>query len=145
MPAANKIVFKVADCPMLEMPNGKFRDSFLVTDRTGRGKGLSAGLVWFAPHNDEGHPDVHSFDEVFYIIDGRGRFVADGAEHAVETGDVVYCPAGMVHTYLTDDSHLQLFWCITSAWESMEESLLTEIAETWLEVDPRSGWHVPAG
>ena len=53
MPPRNDIVLKVGDGPMLEMPNGKFRDAFLVTDRTGMGKHLSAGLVWFAPHNTD--------------------------------------------------------------------------------------------
>jgi mannose-6-phosphate isomerase-like protein (cupin superfamily) len=136
------VVFKLGDGPMLEMPNGKFRDNFLVTDRTGSGKGLSAGLVWFAPGNTEGHPDKHLFDEVFYIISGRGRFVGDGTEHAVSAGDVVYCPAGMEHTYLTDESPLHLFWCITSGWEEMEESLQTEIATTWREVPADEGWHL---
>jgi mannose-6-phosphate isomerase-like protein (cupin superfamily) len=136
------IVFKLGDGAMLEMPNGKFRDNFMITDSTvGAGKGLSAGLVWFAPGNHEGHPDMHEVDEVFYIIAGRGRFVADGVEHLVEAGDVVYCPAGMEHTYLTDESPLHLFWCITSGWESMEESLLSEIAETWREVPANEGWH----
>lgn len=79
----------------------------MVTDRTGTGKRLSAGVVWFAPDNLEGHPDTHTFDEIFYIIKGTARFVAGGTEHQVQAGDVVYCPAGTEHTYLTDESPLQ--------------------------------------
>lgn len=141
MSTTEAIVYRVADSPMLEMPNGKFRDSFMVTDRTGPGKHLSAGLVWFSPSNLEGHPDAHTFDEVFYVIKGRARFVADGVEHDVQAGDVVYCPAGTEHTYLTDDSPLQIFWCITDGWEKMEQSLLDEITNTWRTVDPTTGWH----
>ena len=141
MDATEKVVYRVSDSPMLEMPNGKFRDSFMVTDRTGTGKGLSAGMVWFAPQNLEGHPDVHTFDEVFYIIKGRARFVAGGTEYQVQAGDVVYCPAGMEHTYLTDDSPLHIFWCITDGWEKMGQALVDEIANTWRAVDPDSGWH----
>jgi quercetin dioxygenase-like cupin family protein len=135
------VVFKAADSPMLEMPNGKFRDSFMVTDRTGAGKGLSAGLVWFAPNNVEGHPDTHTFDEIFYVIKGHATFRGDGVDHAVEAGDVVYCPAGMEHTYITGEAPLQIFWCITDGWEKMGETLLNEIATTWRSVDPTSGWH----
>jgi quercetin dioxygenase-like cupin family protein len=141
MTSGPKVVHRVADSPMLEMPNGKFRDSFMVTDRDGGGKGLSGGLVWFAPDNQEGHPDTHTFDEIFYIIKGSGRYRADGTEYQVQAGDVVYCPAGTEHTYLTDESPLQLFWCITDGWEKMGSELLDEIANTWTEVDPTTGWH----
>lgn len=141
MSKSQKIIFDVSDSPMVEMPNGKFRDSFMVTDRTGEGKGLSAGLVWFAPYNLDGHPDTHTFDEVFYVIKGTARFVADGEEYRVKAGDVVYCPAGTDHTYLTDESPLQIFWCITNGWEKMEKPLIDEIANTWKTVDPGSGWH----
>ena len=134
------VVFKVADTPMSEMPNGKFRDSWMLTDRDGTGKELSAGLVWFARDNTEGHPDVHAFDEVFYVIKGRARFVGDGVSYDVEEGDVVYCPKGMEHTYVTDDSPLLIFWCITQGWEHMDDELKAEIAE-WKDVDPTTGWH----
>jgi quercetin dioxygenase-like cupin family protein len=134
------VVFKMSDTPMSEMPNGKFRDSWMITDRTGTGKQLSAGLVWFAANNREGHPDTHAFDEVFYVIKGRARFVGDGVSHDVEAGDVVYCPAGMEHTYLTDDSPLMIFWCITEGWEKMGADLKAEIA-AWTSVDPTTGWH----
>ncbi len=126
---------------MLEMPNGKFRDSFMVTDRDGVGKGLSAGLMWFAPDNQAGHPDVHDFDEVFYIIAGRAKFVADGVTYEVRGGDVVYCRAGVKHTYLTEESPLHIFWCIAQGWERMGDELVTEIRDEWRSVDPNAGWH----
>ena len=144
MAQSDGVVFKVADTPMSEMPNGKFRDSWMITDRTGTGKQLSAGLVWFAPDNTEGHPDVHDFDEVFYVIKGRARFVGDGVSHDVEAGDVVYCPKGMEHTYVTDDSPLVIFWCITEGWEHMDDDLKAEIA-MWKDVDPTAGWHAEIG
>jgi mannose-6-phosphate isomerase-like protein (cupin superfamily) len=137
---SDDVVFKVSDSPMLEMPNGKFRDSFMVTDRTGTGKGLSAGIVWFTPENVEGHPDTHEFDEVFYVIKGRAIFRGDGRDHVVTAGDVVYCPAGMEHTYITGKSPLQIFWCITNGWEKMDRALIDEINTTWRKVDPTSGW-----
>ena len=135
-----KVVYKVASSPMLEMPNGKFRDSFMVTDADGTGKELSGGLVWFAPQNQEGHPDVHTFDEIFYVIKGTAIFRADGVEYDVEAGDVVYCPAGVEHTYLTAESGLQIFWCITNGWEHMGDDLKAEIKDTWHAVNPSEGW-----
>jgi hypothetical protein len=47
----------------------------------------------------------------------------------------------MEHTYITGESPLQIFWCITDGWEKMGETLLEEIASTWRAVDPSSGWH----
>jgi quercetin dioxygenase-like cupin family protein len=85
--------------------------------------------------------DTHTFDEIFYIIKGTARFVAGGTEYRVHAGDVVYCPAGTDHTYLTDESPLQIFWCITDGWEKMETALLEEISNTWRAVDPATGWH----
>jgi mannose-6-phosphate isomerase-like protein (cupin superfamily) len=139
---SDDVVFRVFDSPMLEMPNGAFRDSFMVTDRTGNGKRLSAGLGWFSPHYDGGHVFAHGFDEVFYIVRGEARFVADGALHDVRSGDVVYCRAGVAHTFVTAGAGLQIFWCISGGWEEMSKELREEMARTWLPVDPRSGWHL---
>ena len=41
-------------------------------------------------------------DEVWTIIEGRGRTVVDGVERRVSVGDVIRMPAGMPHTIIAD-------------------------------------------
>ncbi len=139
--SAPKIVFTPADVPMYEMPNEKFRDSFMLTHDTCGAKQFSAGLVWFAPHNTEGHLDVHTFDEAFYIISGKADFYGDGVTYPVKAGDVVYCPAGMKHSYFTGDDPLKIFWLIAANWGDLT-SIQEEIDAQWHKVDSASGWHV---
>jgi len=140
VPESPKIVFTPSDVPMYEMPNGKFRDSFMLTDQTCGAKQFSAGLVWFAPQNTEGHLDVHTFDEAFYIISGSATFFAGGVSYQVKAGDVVYCPAGMEHTYYTGEDHLKIFWLIAVNWGELA-SIQEEVKTQWHVVDANSGWH----
>jgi quercetin dioxygenase-like cupin family protein len=43
-------------------------------------------------------PDhFHTYDEVIYVLDGKGVFRADGAEHAVRAGSCIQLPARTVH------------------------------------------------
>lgn len=41
-------------------------------------------------------------DEVWTVIDGRGRTIVDGEERSVGAGDVIRMPAGVPHTILAD-------------------------------------------
>ena len=41
-------------------------------------------------------------DEVWTVIDGRGRTIVDGVERSVGAGDVIQMPAGVPHTILAD-------------------------------------------
>ena len=41
-------------------------------------------------------------DEVWTVVDGRGRTVVDGEERPVSAGDVIRMPAGVPHTILAD-------------------------------------------
>lgn len=142
MPEADGVVFSFENSPMLELPDGLFRDSFMVTDRTGEGKRLSAGLGWFAPGHDASHAFTHGFDEAFYVIRGTATYLANGLPFRVAAGNVVYCPAGTAHTFVTDGGGLQIFWCIAAAWEDMDPAIKTAIATTWKAVDQNSGWHL---
>ena len=136
------LVMKVTDVPMLEMANGKFRDVFQITDETfGPGTKISAGQVWLAPGNTEGHVDVHDVDEAFYIISGRAQYYADGDLIDVEPGDTVYCPAGTEHTFYTGEEMLHIFWLIAGEWSTDLADIKEEVAD-WVEVDGTSGWHL---
>lgn len=44
------------------------------------------------------HTHTHE-DEAYYIVDGRVRFVVDGAAHATGPGDFVFLPRGQQHGF----------------------------------------------
>jgi mannose-6-phosphate isomerase-like protein (cupin superfamily) len=138
-----KLVFKATDVPLWEMPNGLFRDSFQITDATcGPDTKVSAGLVWFAPGNDQGHLDSHDVDEVFYVISGHARYLADGHIYPVEPGDVIYCPAHTEHSFYTDDEMFKLFWLIAGQWSTDLKANKAEAEGEWHQVDAAKGWHI---
>ena len=41
-------------------------------------------------------------DEVWTVIEGKGRAVVDGVETQIQTGDVVRLPVGCKHTLIAD-------------------------------------------
>ena len=47
----------------------------------------------------------HSRDEVYVVVQGRGRFRNGDAVHRFEPGDLLFVPAGVVHRFedFTDD------------------------------------------
>ena len=64
--------------------------------------------VWETQH-DHGfrmEPESHAFAEVFYVLDGAGAFVIDGAVHECGPGDVVIVPPGARHAI--EDPHAPL-------------------------------------
>lgn len=51
------------------------------------------------------HMNYHSHeqrDEVWTVVEGRGRTIVDGVEHQVAAGDVIRMPAGVPHTIIAD-------------------------------------------
>ena len=46
-------------------------------------------------------------DKVYVVLDGRGRFTLDGAEHALEAGEALVAAAGSQHG-VTNDSGKRL-------------------------------------
>ena len=132
MASATRLVFKIHDVPMLEMPDGQMRDQFMITDETCGAKDLTAGLYWIRPHS-EGHEDTHTFDEAFYAIKGRAVFVADDTLTNVESGDVVFCPAGTRHRFDNPyDQPYHGFWVVGARWGDLQ-SIQAEV-KAWPEV-----------
>ena len=76
-----------------------------------RAKTLSLGLaVWPAGSKDDQLP--HAEDEVYYVIEGRGRVrVADG-DQSVQAGSVIYVAANVRHRFHEIDESLVVlvFW-----------------------------------
>ncbi len=51
----------------------------------------------FAPHR-------HEQQEIWFIIEGRGLFVDECGEHAVEAGDLITIDSGRLHGLRTEDT-----------------------------------------
>jgi mannose-6-phosphate isomerase-like protein (cupin superfamily) len=50
-------------------------------------------------------------EEVYFVIQGRGKMVVGESEYEIKTGDALYVPFGLFHvTYNTGILPLQLLW-----------------------------------
>ena len=50
---------------------------------------------------DGAKPHYHKMaTELYYVLEGEGRVVLDGVEHAVKKGSLVHIPPGVVHAAL---------------------------------------------
>jgi mannose-6-phosphate isomerase-like protein (cupin superfamily) len=134
-----RYVFKVADVPLIQSPDGTMRDSVMITEDTCGSDQYTAGLFWVRP-GTHGHSDVHpAQDEVYYIISGRGVLHLEGVEHRMAAGDVVFVPKGHEHSVSNDgDEVLSLFWAIGAGWSTLPE-IRDELA-TWPEISPDNNW-----
>ena len=73
------------------------------------GENMRAALVRFAP-GARSVWDVHEFDQMVFVVEGRGIMATEQAEYEVTPGALVYIPAGERHwhggTATTSMSHL---------------------------------------
>jgi mannose-6-phosphate isomerase-like protein (cupin superfamily) len=54
--------------------------------------------------------EVHTVDQLLYVVEGEGETILDGIVHPIEEGGVVCVPAGVEHNIVnTDDEPLKLF------------------------------------
>src|SRR5262245_11658628 len=69
---------------------------------------LSIGLYVLAP----GEPDLqqpHTEDEVYYVVEGRGRITVGDEVRDVQPGTTVFVAAGVPHKFHDITEELQLF------------------------------------
>ena len=73
--------------------------------------------VWETQHDYGFQMDVeaHPFAEIFYVLDGTGVFVIDGARHGCGSGDVVIVPSGAAHAIEDRQTPLTLYGIGVSA------------------------------
>jgi mannose-6-phosphate isomerase-like protein (cupin superfamily) len=100
--------------------NETLRDTyFLIDPETSPSKNLKMGFtIVYANGKTTGHthPD---HEEVYYIIQGKGKMVVGDSEYEIKTGDALYVPFGVFHTtYNTGILPLQLLW-VTAKDESV--------------------------
>lgn len=51
------------------------------------------------PRNEIG-VEVHSFDQVILIVEGKGKAILEGKMSLVQSGDMIFIPAGTVHNVI---------------------------------------------
>ena len=134
----NKFVFKLSDVPFLESADGSLHDSFMITDETCGAQQITAGIVFIRPHS-QCHEDTHEVEEIFYVIQGRGKLTYDGKPVEVEAGDVAFMPAGVAHRVINDyDETYVALWAILQKWGDQHE--LRREVNKWHKVELGSGW-----
>jgi mannose-6-phosphate isomerase-like protein (cupin superfamily) len=101
-------VFKLmhlADCPTNPMTGGRGEQVKLINTSLGTEK-IDVHLNRLAPGGPRGKVHHHtSADNVYIVKRGEGTLTVDGETHIIRENDVVYIPAGMVHSLanLSDD------------------------------------------
>lgn len=48
----------------------------------------------------EGNYHDHDYTEFSYILSGKGKYLIEGTEYDVESGDIVICNPGVMHTHI---------------------------------------------
>jgi mannose-6-phosphate isomerase-like protein (cupin superfamily) len=134
-----KVVFKLADVPFLESPDGTMRDSVMVIEDTCGARQYTAGLFFVRP-GTKGHADKHEGqEELYYIFAGRGVVMVDDEPHEIEAGDVVFIPDGATHYLINNgEETLGLFWAIPKKWSDLPE--IQQELGTWPKIEPGSDW-----
>lgn len=86
---------------------GVFSHAWLLSDVVGYVGHF--GLTHLEPH-DSIPANTHIYDEVFFIISGSGIVSLSGQSQMVETGSVVYIPAGAEHEVKACDDLLEMLF-----------------------------------
>jgi len=55
-----------------------------------------------------------TFEEIYYVISGRGSFFLDGEEYPIRDGDAVYVPEGVEHGMMNEGSTPMEYLCAGS-------------------------------
>ena len=73
--------------------------------------GANSQLVLMSLEPDEEiGQEVHSVDQMIYVVDGEGDVALDGETEEFKKGDAVFVPAGVKHNVInTDDEAMKLF------------------------------------
>lgn len=55
-------------------------------------------IEFYKPPGEDPQPP-HEKDELYFIASGSGKFINNGVEQEVETGEVIFVPAGSNHRF----------------------------------------------
>ena len=95
----------LGECPTNPMAGGRGEQIKLINTSLGTEK-IDVHLNRLAPGGPRGKVHHHTqADNVYIVKRGEGTLTVDGETHIIRENDVVYIPAGMVHSLanLSDD------------------------------------------
>jgi mannose-6-phosphate isomerase-like protein (cupin superfamily) len=74
-------------------------------------KGIQAGIIRLhAGENDT--QELHSVDEVYYVIEGNGFIKLDGKDHEIREGTCIFVPAKADHRFHGNKQDLVIFYAL---------------------------------
>ena len=82
---------------------GEFFKILAQTDKS------QVGVMTIAPKGDSGPEEIHTGDQIVYIIDGEARVAVHGEELRMTKGDVAIIPKGARH-HIYNDADTELFF-----------------------------------
>lgn len=59
------------------------------------------------PNNEIG-PEVHPFDQVILIVEGKGKAILNGETSVIKDGDMIFIPQGISHNVINSDKKKDL-------------------------------------
>ena len=62
--------------------------------------------VYHVPAGSKEMQSAHVEDELYYVLEGRGRLRVEGDEHVVERGTLLYVKADCEHTFFEIEENL---------------------------------------
>ena len=72
-----------------------------------RESSMSMGLYVLAAGAVDGQ-SLHTEDEVYYVVSGRGRFVSADKDVAVQAGSILFVPANEEHRFHSIEEELRI-------------------------------------
>jgi len=69
----------------------------------------NASVAYFEVTGSHGKVKTTLSDRIYYVIDGKGKFIIDGKKISVEKGDVILVPKNTYYDYKTITKVLKLF------------------------------------
>lgn len=112
-PPAQPVILHPADLPATDRGGGN-KTIPLVSPRVGSRQMLN-GITAIAPGKAIGL-HAHNCEESVIVLEGRGVIELDGKDHAVDTFDTIWVPAGTPHRFknTSDAEPLRIFWTYAS-------------------------------
>jgi mannose-6-phosphate isomerase-like protein (cupin superfamily) len=87
---------RAGDMPFREDPCRRVQ-RLVHASTVGAKAGFALGIVEYTAH-EFGEPDLHTDQEVLYVLDGHGLARLGQDEYDLAPGDCLYIPAGMSHS-----------------------------------------------
>jgi len=91
----------------------KLRDSFVIFDSKETKNRYDIGYAIIYPGGKTGGHSHEEAEEIYHIIDGRGKMILGDEEFDIESGDTFIVPSKVMHSTLnTGSTPIKFFWAV---------------------------------